>query len=251
MAVLTSAREKLIREVFLMLGGTKVKVDLNPEHLELCVDLAFDRYRQRSSNSVSERLIFLDFQPQQSAYVLPQEVIEVQQIYRRGTTGTSSGSGVSFDPFGAAFVNQSSVGLGSGSGSLLTYELYAGFQETVGRMFGLFVNYTWDASTHTLTITRHIKAKETVLIQAHVMRSEEELLADLYSRPWIRDWAVARAKIMMGEIRGKFTNIVGPQGGTTLNADALKAEGEAEMQRLELEVSTQVDQQAGYGFVIG
>lgn len=251
MAVDQSARQKLLKEVGLMLGMGMVRVELKPDHYELALDLALDRYRQRSSNSVAERLTFIDLQPEQSQYVLPKEVTLVKQLYRRGTSGTASGTGVAFDPFGAAFVNQSSIGLGSGSGSLLTYELYAGFQETVGRMFGLFINYTWNEANHTLTITRHMKAKETVLAQIYVVRSEDELLTDTYSRPWIRDYTLAQCKLMLAGARGKFANIVGPQGGTTLNADSLKAEADAELARLELEVSTQIDQEGGYGFIIG
>lgn len=251
MATLISARQKLLKEVGLSLGVGMVRVELTPDHYELAFDLALDRYRQRSSNSVAERVTFIDLQPEQTHYVLPQEVTLVKQLYRRGTSGTASGTGVAFDPFGAAFVNQSSIGLGSGSGSLLTYELYAGFQETVGRMFGLFINYTWDPASHTLVIGRHVKAKETILAQIYVVKSEEELLADLYARPWLRDYTTAKCKVMLGEARSKFASIVGPQGGTTLNGDALKAEGLAELERLELEVATQVEQDAGYGFIIG
>lgn len=251
MAVDQTARQKLIREVYLRLGGEMIEVELTPEHYDLAVDMAMDRYRQRSSNSVSEKLAFLDLQPEQSEYVLPKEVSLVKQIYRRGTSGTASGTGVAFDPFGAAFVNQSSVGLGTGSGSLLTYELYAGFQETVGRMFGLFINYTWNETNHTLTITRHVKAKETILMQIYVTRSEEETLRDTYARPWLRDYVMAQCMLMMAHPRGKFASMVGPQGGSTMNAGELKAEAEAILERLEREVSTQVEQAEGYGFIIG
>lgn len=251
MAVNVSARQKLIKEVGLTLGMGMIRVELTPEHYDLALDLALDRYRQRSSNSVSERYTFIELQPEQTDYVLPQEVVEIRQLYRRGTSGTASGTGVNFDPFGASFVNQSSIGLGSGSGSLLTYELYAGFQETVGRMFGLFINYTWNPESHTLSIGRHIKAAETLLAQIYVLRSEEELIGDLYARPWIRDYTKAQCKLFLAEARGKFQNMVGPQGGSSLNADALKAEADAELIRLELEVSTQVEQNMGYGFIIG
>lgn len=251
MATLISARAKLIKELNLLLGGGMVRVELTPEHFELAVDLAFDRYRQRSSNAVSERYTFVELQPDQTEYVFPSEVTLVKQLYRRGTTGTASGTGLMFDPFGAAFVNQTSIGLGSGQGSLLTYELFAGFQETVGKMFGLFINYTWNSATHTISITRHIRSRETILAQIYVNRSEEELLSDTYARPWLRDYALAKSKIMLAEARGKFQNIVGPQGGTSLNADALKAEGQAELERLEHEVANQIDQDTGYGFIIG
>jgi hypothetical protein len=42
-----------------------------------------------------------------------------------------------------------------------------------------------------------------------------------------------------------------PQGGSTLNGDSLKAEAQAELEKLELQVSTAVSGGTGYGFIIG
>jgi hypothetical protein len=56
---------------------------------------------------------------------------------------------------------------------------------------------------------------------------------------------------MLGEARSKFATIAGPQGGGQLNGDALKAEAQAEMEKLEQEVTTAVPGGVGYGFTIG
>ena len=56
---------------------------------------------------------------------------------------------------------------------------------------------------------------------------------------------------MLGEARSKFATIDGPGGGSTLNGDALKSEAQAEMEKLEQEVSTAVAGGQGYGFLIG
>ena len=56
---------------------------------------------------------------------------------------------------------------------------------------------------------------------------------------------------MLGEARSKFATIAGPQGGSTLNGDTLKAEATAEMEKLETEVQTAVPGGVGYGFTIG
>ena len=56
---------------------------------------------------------------------------------------------------------------------------------------------------------------------------------------------------MLGEARSKFNTIAGPQGGTSLNGDALKQEAIAEMDRLEQEVKTQTAGGQGYSFLIG
>lgn len=56
---------------------------------------------------------------------------------------------------------------------------------------------------------------------------------------------------MLGEARSKFATIAGPQGGSTLNGDSLKAEAQSEMEKLEVEVSMAVAGGVGYGFTIG
>lgn len=245
------SRQKLIREVRLIMGEGMVRVGLTPDHYELALDLALDRYRMRSSNSVSERYMFLELQPDQTVYTLPEEVTEVRQLLRRGTTGTAGGTGANFDPFASAFTAQMMSGLNNSSNDLVTYELAAEYQELIGRMFGASINFTWESGSHRLEIMRQVRGTETVLLWVYTSRTEDVLLSDNNARTWLRDYTVARCKVMLGEARGKFGNIIGPQGGTTLNGDALKSEGQAEMERLEQEVATQMDQNIGYGFTIG
>ena len=69
--------------------------------------------------------------------------------------------------------------------------------------------------------------------------------------PWLHDYSYAVAKYTLGEAREKFATIAGPQGGTTLNGAALKAEAKAAMDELELELKTYVDGSQPMSFVIG
>ena len=66
-----------------------------------------------------------------------------------------------------------------------------------------------------------------------------------------KDYTLASCKYMLGEARSKFATISGPQGGSTLNGDTLKAEAQSEMEKLEVEVSMAVAGGTGYGFTIG
>ena len=161
MAHQLTPRQKIINEVRLMLGDGMIDIELTPEYYDLALDLALDRYFQRSSNSTDERVTFIELQPDQVDYVLPKEVLNVKAIHRRGTSGGATGTGINFDPSAAAFVNQSALGLGTGpgTGSLITYELYTGYQELVGKMFGLYINYSWNPVTHTLSLVRNIRSK--------------------------------------------------------------------------------------------
>lgn len=245
-------RELLIREVWRRLGGGMVDVELTAEHYEDALNNALATYRQRSSNSVEERFAFLELQPDQSEYTLPAEIQEVRQIFRAGVTGATSGVGNFFEPFGAQIANQTLLGSGSSNqASLVTYELFTGFQELVGTMFGAHIMFNWHPTRNRLDIIRKPRAPETVMLWVYAVRPDELMLTDTYARPWIMRYTTAQCKMMLGEARSRFGTFVGPQGGTTLNGDSLKAEGQQEMDNLLLEIQNNVEQNIGYGFLFG
>jgi hypothetical protein len=243
-------REKLYKEIHFSLGGGLVRVELTPDHFDTAIDFALEMYRMRSKNSTEERTAFLPLKPDQTVYYLPEEIVEVRQIFRR-TIGSSGSGGAGFDPFSAALTNQFLMQGGSNQSSLATYEMFTGFQELVGIMFGLYLNFSWDPTAHRLEIVRNIKSEEEVLLWIYNYRPEEVLFSDIYARPWLRRYAAAQCKLMLAEARGKFGVLPGPQGSGSLNADALRASAEQEIQDLLLELDTQRDQDMGYGFVIG
>ena len=136
-------------------------------------------------------------------------------------------------------------------GGLATYELYSGYQELVGRMFGSFIEFKWNSNTKQLTLLQRPKAEETLLLYAYNYRPDGQLLEDYLAKQWIKDYTLASCKYMLGEARSKFATIAGPQGGSALNGDTLKAEAQSEMEKLEMEVSQAVPGGTGYGFLIG
>jgi hypothetical protein len=119
-------------------------------------------------------------------------------------------------------------------------------------MFGGFMNYTWNPVTKKLQLIRDPKGTgENVLLWTFQLKPEVQLLQDYQISQWIRDYMVANTKLIIGEAREKFSTIAGPQGGGTLNGSAMKAEGQADIDRLTLELTTQVPGGIGYSFVIG
>ena len=136
-------------------------------------------------------------------------------------------------------------------GGLATYELFAQHQELVGRMFGSFIEFKWNTVTKKLTVLQRPRANEKVLLYVYNYRPDSQLLDDYMAIQWIKDYTLASCKYMLGEARSKFATIAGPQGGSSLNGDALKQEAQAEMEKLEAEVSQQVSGGTGYGFLIG
>ena len=136
-------------------------------------------------------------------------------------------------------------------GGLATYELFSQYQELVGRMFGSFIEFKWNTTTKELLLLQRPRAEVELLLYCYNYRPDSELLKDYLAVQWIKDYTLARCKIMLGEARSKFATIAGPQGGSTLNGDNLKAEGLADIEKLEEEVKTQIPGGVGYGFTIG
>jgi hypothetical protein len=82
---------------------------------------------------------------------------------------------------------------------------------------------------------------ENVMLQIYNYKPDVMLLNDHMAYPWIQDYAYSFAKRIVGEARSKFGSIAGPQGGTTLNGEALKTEAAAEMEKLEDDLRRYID----------
>ena len=235
-----------------MLGDQMIEVELDPIHYETALKRALAVFRQRSDNAVEESFIFLTLEKDQNEYILPKEVQQVRQIFRRSIgsrTGDGQG-GTIFEPFNLAYANTYLLS-GTQMGGLLTYELFAGYQELVGKMFGSFINYTWNPQSRKLVIQQRPRGEESVMIQAYNVKPDITIITDTYAGQWIKDFTLANCKIMLGQAREKFASIVGPQGGTALNGASLKSEGQTEVDALIEDLKNLVPGGQGFGFLIG
>jgi hypothetical protein len=184
-------------------------------------------------------------------YTLPQETIQVRQIFRR-TFGDAAGPFSSnFDPFSQASVNVYLMNFNV-AGGLATYDFYSQYVELAARMFGGYMNFTWNPVTKKLQIIRDPKGTgENVLLWTYNLKPEFNLLSDFQISQWIRDYMVANCKMIIGEAREKFGTIAGPQGGGTLNGAAMKTEAQAQMDKLMDELKNYVDGSQPLSWVIG
>jgi len=233
------------------LGEGIVDIEADPTHLETAYERAIGTYRQRGQNSTEESYIWLELQGDKNNYTLPTEVTSVRQVFRR-TMGIINGSGgAAFDPFGASVVNNYLLNYDK-NGGLATYEMYTQKLELVNRMFGGFINYTFNSSTKELNLVRNVRGTgEIVLLWTFNLRPEIGLLTDLQIAQWIKDFTYSATKQIIGEARSKFNTIAGPSGGTTLNGSELKNEAKEEIEALLEDLKLYVDNSQPLTFVIG
>lgn len=249
---LDTQKQNVVEYVRTMLGDGMIDVELDAKHYNTAIDRALAKYRQRSSNAVEESFGFLTLQTDVNDYILAPEVMQVRQIFRRSVGSRTGGGdgGTLFEPFNLAYTNMYLMA-STQMGGIATYYMFASYQKEVGKMFGSYINFDWNPTTKRLRITQRPRGEENVLLWMYNQKPDFIIMQDPYAGIWIKDYALANCKVMLGEAREKFNTIASPQGGTSLNGTALKAEGKAEMDALELDLINYKDNQTPLTFVIG
>jgi hypothetical protein len=252
MTELENTRQGVIQYIRTMLGDGLIDVELDPIHYDTAIDRALMKYRQRSSNSVEESFGFMTLETDKNEYFLAKEVMQVREVFRRSIGSRTGGGdgGTLFEPFNLAYSNTYLLST-SNMGGLATYYMFASYQKEVGKMFGSYINFDFNPTTKRLRIHQRPRGQESILIWMYNQRPDFNLFEDPYGGIWLKDYALAQCKIILGEAREKFATIASPQGGTQLNGAALKADGKEMIEKLEIELLKNHDNQIGYTFTRG
>jgi hypothetical protein len=150
----TSQKRKEIEDyIRFRLGDGMVDVELDPAHYKVAIDKALSRYRQRAQNSAEESYAFLELLPETQEYILPAEIQTVRQVFRRGIGSVTGTTASQFEPFASGYLNTYMLVAGR-VGGLVNYELFSQYQELAMRMFGGYMNFTWNPVSRKLTIVR-------------------------------------------------------------------------------------------------
>ena len=334
---LNQLRNEMVDYIRLRLGDQIVDVELDKEHYELSVKQALTKYRQKAQNAVEESYAFLDLLPETQEYILPNNIMEVRQIFRRGIGSTTGTTASQFEPFASGYLNTYMLVAGR-VGGLTSYELFSQYQELAMTMFGGYMNFTWNRVTKKLTLIRKIPQyghsyfsltslsasgtavgstitmqlshpvslaannslyiqncpvsgysgqytvqsvdgtgtvvtvlatqslgattvtgfnlsstqiwspdvdginnTESILLWIYNYKPDSMLLSDPQVYPWLQEYSLAFCKSILGQARGKFASVAGPQGGSQLNGAALLQEANEEMTRLEEDLKNYVD----------
>ena len=256
---LEAKRTEITDYIRLRLADGIVDVELDKEHYDLAINQALIKYRQKASNSQEESYAFLTLKPETQEYILPSTVMEVRAAYRRGIGSVTGTTASQFEPFSSGYLNTYMLVAGR-VGGLLSYELFVDYQKLSMKMFGGYLNFTFNKSTKKLVLMRKMpyagpnvdeSQMEDCMLHIYNYKPDSMLLNDFQAFPWLQEYAYSFAKRILGEAREKFASIAGPQGGTQLNGASLKAEAQAEMQDLEQQLKDYVDGSMPLTWVIG
>ena len=242
-------KNDVIKQIRLLLGDGMIDIELDPEHYDLSVDIALQKIRQRSENAVEEDFYTIELKKDVAEYTLPEEITEVKKVHHR-SFGHGISSGVDMDPFELAYAN-SYFFMNNHVGGISTYELFSQYRETLNRIAATDIQFIWNPVTHKIKLLRKMRADEIVLLHVYLERPDDQLLIDPYLQSWLRDYALAYCKKMIGEARSKFSTLPGAQGGVSLNGETMKADANADIDKLENELKLYIDGSSPLGIMIG
>ena len=76
--------------------------------------------------------------------------------------------------------------------------------------------YDFYEDTRLLNFHQVFYNNERVLLDAFIELPEQRLIKSRYLALWIKKWAIAEAKMILSQVRGKYQTLPGPNGPTTL-----------------------------------
>lgn len=250
-------RREVITAILTELGMGGVNVELTKAQLERAVNSALETLRQKSSAAYKRGFMFMDVVPESQHYVLSNKnegynkIVTVHGAFRMrgGRIGAYSYN----DPFEQSMIQQLYY---AGAFDLLSYHLLSAYNELLNEMFANNLNFTWNEYTRTLMFHQFLRSKERILLDVMVERSEQDLLTDRYTRPWLIKFATAKAMMMLAQVRGKFGSLPGAGGGVSLNASDLSTQAQAYIEECMDEIENFVvnsieDVGGGGSFILG
>lgn len=233
--------QELVKWILRRLGAPLLTVELTQCHFD---DNVSDAKHWFSAKKGVKRIFTMPTQPGVPEYKLPDEVDTVLDVSFSVPPMDISTVFYPFAQQGESIPYNAFMAPGSG-GLYSSYTQTLMYVETAKRVLG--ADPDWRQEGRMLYLFPVPKDSNPVWIdyKANLLTLEQlnERDHDLVKR-----YALAKAKLDLAEIRGKYDSVPGAQGSTTLNSVVLRESGLAEIEKLEDEII-----QSGYpmGFQTG
>ncbi len=239
-------RRALIDRIKRRLGWPVVAIELDDEQLNVAVQTALDIYRERSGGAYRQTYFFLDIVPGVQSYKLTNKtigydkIVTVTRVFRFTSAFLSTAQGAG--AYGQIVLQHL---YNMGTYDLTSYALVSQYVEMLEIMLAARLAFYWDEATRTLDFYQRFTREEVVLLETATEKTEQEIFKDRWSKQWIERWALAEARTILAEIRGKYGSLPGAGGGVQLNAADLLARADQEkeqlLQQMEQHINSAID----------
>lgn len=220
-------------EVITSLGGELMDVELSEKDIRLCFNKAKRTFQQKGHNSYRKKFMRLNVDPCQKHYTLPNDINTVVKVIRPDSLFGGE------DEFYVSMYDQlfNKYSNYVDSGDWLSYDFTLQLIEQYRRYLAFDVMFHFDEISNIFIPNRMPRTKEVWLLEVYCNLNDEEYMDVL----WIQSWALAEAKMILGNAYRKFSQIPGPDGVINLDGNGLIQEGMQEKERLLEDILNGVD----------
>ena len=223
-------REDIKDYVLLMLGAPVVKVELDAQQLDLCVDQAMKIFEEYAGPEYFDYYTFRTT-PGKSVYKLPDDVGIVRNVFYRQQNSFAfqtmselggvvpieySYPGGGFSSLGGNMINP----VQPVWGHMGEWVLYKQYEQMFNRVSGQIGGWEW------ISDLGYIKLYPTPCgcegVSVHYMQKCKDWKEVNQA---MQEGALCHAMIILGHIRGKYASPPGPGGGMQLDGEYMKQKG--------------------------
>jgi len=223
--------------VLARMGHPIVRVELTPYQIKTCIDEAVTKLDYHAPKWATQMAVF-DASAGVNLYALPTWVVHNLEnvVYKKSLLSIQAQAGtLEFDFFLKYFqdnylFNNFSIG---------DYYLLQSTMEMTRKILGQ--DGTWDIinGQYLQLYPPPTTTPEPVVVQYRAI--DTNVIAPAW-RNWLQKYALACAKVVLGEIRSKYAVIPGPAGGAQMNGAALIQEGNQDKEKLQQELVSEIEQ---------
>jgi len=214
------------------LGWPQTKLEVKTDQIDEQIRYSIKKFHKHALGLATKRQ-FLVFWliPGQTLYTLP---VEVNRLFDWQLDTSLTGINTLFTLenylWNYGFLNF--LDFQSGQFTLLSYHLVLDYIETLRRYVSGKYRFQFNEWTRQLIVEPEPDTTELAMIHVETKVDEEYL----YDSDWVEDYATAKTKLIIGEIRSKFSGATLPGIGATLNGPELKQEAMEAIKDLELQL---------------
>lgn len=214
---MTTTTEQFRNDVEVALGGSLIDVELTEDDYNFALDKAKRIWQQRGNNNLQRRFVGFNVTPDTYEYVLP-EAENIQDVVRIIRTQNIYSSA---DPFYSSWVQTFWGNFNEMGGKMAEYDQARQLLKQYEKYALYDTQFTWERRSNTLTLLNNPKLEEAWAVEVYANLTDEEY-EDVF---WVREYAIAEAKILLGSAYRKFQALSTPSGETSLAGDQMVQEG--------------------------
>ena len=241
-----AVREEISDWVLAFLGAPKVNVELDKQQLSIAIDDAMKVYEENAPRSEYQYCVF-QTSPGINRYKLSDDIGLISSVTFRSTSGLGSLNGAGGVDLGL------SGGMAPWAGSFYYNTIGHGYSNTAGgfpsRNSPIYANVgEWNLLSGYMQLFQRVSGREpswemaadnSIIITPCPLDVKNVVVHYLQRKrdwheahTWIKKYALANAKEMLGRVRSKFDKFVSPNGGVSMDGSALLSEAFNEREKL-------------------